>query len=482
MVVLDQGRARPAGKSASVVANTAKKIELPANGWQPRNHQKRLWNYLQRGGSRAIAIWHRRAGKDEICLHHAAISAFERKGNYWHCLPEFTQGRKAIWTAVNAHTGRRRIDEAFPPELRETINDNEMFVRFRNGSTWQVIGSDRYDATMGAGVAGITYSEWALANPSAWAYHRPILEENNGWAAFITTPRGFNHAKAMYEHAALHAGPGRDQWFAELLTVNDTRALTSSQQKEALEEYKALYGEDVGRAQFEQEYLCSFNAAILGAFYAMEMSNVRSEGRIVLELEVPVGIPVHHAWDIGVGDDTSIWFFAIVGSQVYVLDHLVASNVGVEYYAEKIEAIHKKHGWRKGVDYVPHDAKIKEWGSGRTRVETMQWLGLNPELVPHATIGDGLNAVRRTLPLCIFHQRTEETGIAALEQYRREWDDERKAFKATAVHDWTSHPADAFRYLSLAWKPAAPRKPLQPKISGIVIPMPREPRRGGIVI
>src|SRR6188768_3126543 len=215
-------------------------IELPHNGWLPRAHQAGLWRYLQAGGTRAMAVWHRRAGKDEICLHHAAVSMMKRKGNYWHCLPEYGQARKAIWTAVNPHTGIRRIDEAFPLALRETTNDHEMFIRMQ-GSTWQLIGSDRYDATVGAGVAGITYSEWALANPSAWAYHRPIIEENQGWAAFITTPRGRNHALAMFRHA--EQSP---DWFAELLTAEDTGALTQAALAAALKEYTALYGMDVG--------------------------------------------------------------------------------------------------------------------------------------------------------------------------------------------------------------------------------------------
>jgi hypothetical protein len=124
-------------------------IELPHNGWMPRPHQMALWQYLQAGGERALAVWHRRAGKDEICLQHAAVSAMKRPGNYWHCLPEYLMARKAIWTSINAHTGRRRIDEAFPDILRENISDNEMFIRFKNGSTWQLIGSDRYDATVG---------------------------------------------------------------------------------------------------------------------------------------------------------------------------------------------------------------------------------------------------------------------------------------------------------------------------------------------
>lgn len=416
-----------------------------------------------------MAVWHRRAGKDEICLHHAAVSAMTRTGNYWHCLPEFLQGRKAIWTAINAHTGKRRIDEAFPPVIRETINDNEMFIRFINGSTWQIIGSDRYDATVGAGVAGITYSEWALANPSAWAYHRPMLAENNGWAAFITTPRGHNHAKSMYDHAK-----SSKDWFCELLTAQDTGALSGDDLEQARDEYIALYGADVGRAQFEQEYLCSWNAAILGAFYALEMADVRREDRIT-DIEA-IDAPVHRAWDLGVSDDTSIWWFQTVGSQVFILDHYAASGVGLEHYASVIEQRERTHGWRSGNDYVPHDAKIKEWGSGRTRVETMVGFGLHPILVPLATIADGINATRQLLPLCVFHPRCEE-GIKALEQYRREWDDNKKAFRASAVHDWTSHPSDAFRYLALSWQKAPKRQIRIPERGGFILPPPPEPHR-----
>jgi phage terminase large subunit len=453
-------------------------IALPANDWHPRPHQEKLWRYLERGGKRAVAVWHRRAGKDEVCLHHAAVQAAERPGNYWHCTPEYQQGRKAIWTAINSHTGRRRIDEAFPPQIRESTQEHEMFIRFVNGSTWQVIGSDRYDATVGSGVAGIVYSEWALANPSAWGYHRPILEENNGWAAFITTPRGRNHARDMYEYA--RRAPG---WFSEILTARDTGMLDEEQLRAALDEYCTLYGEDVGRAQFEQEYLCSFNAAILGAYYQLEMAAVRAEERIVAELEHDPERPVHTAWDIGVSDDTSIWWFQVNGPQIYVLDFYTASGVGVEHYAEELAARAELHGWKTGTCFVPHDAKVKEWGSGRTRIETMQRLGLAPMLVRNANIEDGISAARRTLPLCLFHERCEDVGLAALEQYRRQWDDERKCYKPLAVHDWTSHPADAFRYLGLAWRSVPGRRVSDaPIIRGWVIPPPAEPRRGGIRI
>jgi phage terminase large subunit len=416
-------------------------IKIP-NNWQPRDYQRPMWDYLEKGGKRAIGAWHRRAGKDDVLLHRTAVAAFERPATYWTALPEYAQARKALWTAVNPHTGKRRIDEAFPHELRDSTNEAEMFIRLKSGSTWQLVGSDRYDSLVGASVAGVTFSEAALANPSAWGYIRPMLEENNGWAAFISTPRGRNHFKSLLE-----LGQKNPSWFAQVLTVNDTGALTQAQIDDGMAEYCALYGEDIGRAQFEQEYLCSFNAAILGAFYAREMTQVRGEGRIA-EIEPLPGKPVHTAWDIGVKDDTSIWWFQVVGRQLLILDCYTASGVGVDHYAE---VCHSKP-WPRGKDYVPHDAKVKEWGTGKTRTEVMTSLGLKPELVPMATKMDGIQAVRSTLPRCIFHPRTEDKGISALEQYRREWDDEKKTFKPTEVHDWTSHLADAFRYLALSWR------------------------------
>ncbi len=445
-------------------------IELP-NNWQPRRYQFPLWSALQNEGKkRAIEIAHRRWGKDDVILHHTAIEVHKRVATYWHCLPEYTQARKAIWNAVNPHTGKRRIDEAFPLQLREKTVDDEMFIRFKNGSTWQVVGSDRYNGLVGAGVAGVVFSEWALCNPSAWGYIRPMMEENDGWATFITTPRGRNHAKSMYDMAA--ANPN---WFAELSTIYDTKALTSSQLEEGLKEYITLYGEDMGRAQFEQEYECSFNAAILGAFYAREMVAVRKEGRIA-DIEALPDRMVHRAWDIGVRDDTSIWWFQVVGMQVFVLDCYTASGVGLDHYADVVAKRTEQYGWKAGADFVPHDAKVKEWGTGRTRVETMRDYGLRPELVPNATKLDGINAARQTLARCVFHPRCEETGISALEQYRREWDDDNKAFKASEVHDWTSHLADAFRYLALSWRnvPAqAVEKPIiQPPGRFIIPPVP----------
>jgi len=430
------------------------KVHLPHGGWRPRWYQQPFWDAWQKEGKdRLIEIAHRRWGKDEICLHGSVIKMMERPANYWHCFPEYAMARKGIWQAVNAHTGRRRIFEAFPAELIGKINDQEMMITLKNGATWQVIGSDRYNSLVGGGIAGITFSEWALANPSAWAYMRPMLEENGGWAAFITTPRGRNHARAMYQR-----GLKSERWFSELSNIAHTKALTREQLQEAEDEYTDLYGSlAIAKSLVQQEYHCNFNAAIIGAFYAEEMQDVRNEGRVTEEAQALPGFPVHRAWDIGVKDDTAIWWYQVVGLQILVLDCYAANSAGPEHFAEEIRKRREEHGWIDGVDYVPHDAAQRKFVEGaKTTIDQMVKLGLRPELVPSVSKVNGINAARKTLPRCVFHPRCEDLGLAALEQYRREWDDQKKTFKPTEVHDWASHPADAFRYMSLAWR-SAPR-------------------------
>ena len=451
------------------------KTELPHNGWTPRVHQMPLWNYLRAGGKRAVAVWHRRAGKDEVTMHHACIAAMERPANYGHVLPEFLQGRRSIWSAVNPHSGKRRIDEAFPHELRESTNDTTMSIKFINGTTWAVLGSDTYDTSIiGSSYAGLVFSEYALSNPSVWAYTRPMLEENNGWAIFITTPRGRNHHHDMFNYALK-----TPDWFCELLTVKDTDTLSDETLAETLDEMQQLYGVDQGTASYRQELFCDWQASVLGSFYALEMAQVRDEERIK-EIEPLPGALVHRAWDVGIGDDTSVWKWSVVGSQLFVYSHRATSGVSVEWWRDELAKEDAEHGWTAGTDWVPHDAGHREFGTGRTIIETMRSIGLKPMPVPRVSLEDGINAARRTLPHCVFHPRTEDGGISALEQYRREWDDDKKAFRASAVHDWTSHPADAFRYLALSWRTAPARIiKLPPRIQSTwVIPPPQEERRG----
>lgn len=427
------------------------RVRLP-NNWRPRPYQKALWSYLERGGLRASCVWHRRSGKDDCALHWTAVAAMTRPANYWHMLPQQKQARKAIWDAVSPHTGKKRIDEAFPHALREgAANEQEMRIRFKNGSTWQVVGSDAFNNLVGATPAGIVFSEWALSKPAAWSFLRPILAENGGWSLFITTPRGRNHAHALHQMA--EADPA---WFAQRLSARDSGVFSPDVLDRELREYVAERGEEDGTALFEQEYLCSFEAAIAGSYYGRWMARADAEGRI---RAAPVldGLPVHSAWDLGVSDSTSIWCFQVAPAGLRVVDYYEASGQAAGHYAEWLDG----RGYR-GTDYVPHDAAAREWGSGRTRMETLKALGRKPRLVPAVSVADGIQAARTTLERCTFDADRCADGIEALRQYRREWDEGRRCYHDAPHHDWTSHAADAFRYMALAWREAKPEREAKP--------------------
>lgn len=423
-----------------------------------RKYQAPLWQaWESTEKDRFIEIAHRRWGKDEIALNATRNHALKRPASYWHCLPEYEQGRKALWTAVNAQTGKNRVAEAFPPEIVARRDEQQMFIELVNGSTWQIVGSDRYDKTVGAGVAGIVYSEWALANPSAWGYHRPMVEENNGWAAFITTPRGNNHAKAMYDLGMDSQAKG-GRWYAELSSVYETGALTQEQLDEALTEYQAVYGIDFGRAMFEQEYLCSFSGAMVGAYFGAEMNRAEREGRIC-EFDIDHNHPVHTAWDLGKAVNNPIWCFQVIGGEPRIVDFYQPES---EDLADWVKWLNDS-GYQ-GNDYVPHDILVTEWGSKRTRFETLQSMGRKPKRLPRVAVADGLQAGRTTINEARF-ARTERVlaGIEGLKNYRREWDDERKTFRETPVKDWAEHIGSAFRYLGLAWKEVVPPRPVEKK-------------------
>jgi phage terminase large subunit len=407
--------------------------------WYQQDFHRAL---VERTHDRLIAIWHRRAGKDEVVLNAFRELAFKRPATYWHCFPEYAQARKAIWNGVDGNTGKRRLDQAFPPEICKRRVDNDMFIEFKNGATWQLLGSDRYDATVGAGPAGIAYSEWALCNPAAWAYHSPMIRETGGFAAFITTPRGNNHAKAMYDRSQTS-----DSWFGQLLTVDDTEALTEAALQEALEEYQDVHGIDLGLALFEQEYYCSFSGAMIGAYFGAEMNRAEREGRIK-EFEIDWNHPVHTAWDLGKAVNNPIWCFQVINNQPLIVDFYQPESENVRDWVTWLD----ERGYT-GFDFVPHDIMVSEWGNDRTRKDLLFSLGRKPIRLPMVSVADGLQAARETINAAWFrnNERTLD-GIEGLKNFRREWDEDAKVFRQTPVKDWAEHRASAFRYLGLAWQ------------------------------
>lgn len=417
-------------------------ITLPHN-WQPRPQQLPALKAFDLGVKRHVWVWHRRFGKDDVALNIAAKSAFQRVGEYWHMLPEAEQSRKAIWEAVNPHTGIRRIDQAFPKELRANFRESDMMIRFINGSIWRVVGSDNYNSLVGTPPVGIVFSEYALANPAAWDHLRQILLENGGWAIFISTPRGDNHLKQIYDYAVAHP----DQWFAQKLSVDDTGLFTPEQLANELAEMQDRHGEEDGQALYDQEYRCSFVAPLIGSYYARLIEKAEKQGR-VCHVPVDPNYPVHSAWDLGVSDSNVMWCFQVKPDRISIVDYHEANGQGLEFYQEWLDA----KGYN-GTDLLPHDARMRlpVGKPPRTRIQIMLDLKRKPQLVPIHFISDGIAAVRKTLPLCEFDAVKCAQGLRALRNYRRQWNEQKKVFADAPLHDWASHGADGFRTLAMGW-------------------------------
>ncbi len=408
--------------------------------WRPRPYQMDLWRVLEAGCKRAVAVWHRRSGKDDVALHWTVCQAVQKPGTYWHLLPQANQARKAIWDAVDPHTGMRRIDWAFPKELRESTREQDMLIRLKNGSTWQVVGSDNFNALIGSPPAGIVYSEYMLSDPNSWSFMRPILLENAGWALFNGTPRGRNHLHSLFEMAQQEPG-----WFSQLLTIDDTGVLTPEQVSQERREVSKERGDEEADNYIRQEFYCSWDAAIPGSYYGRLIADAESMQRVGA---VPWDSrhAVITAWDLGVGDSTAIWFVQQIGLDLRIIDFYEANGVGADHYARVL----RDKPYIYDYHILPHDADDREWGNNASsRVDVLKSLGIKPlRVMPRASIDDGINAVRILLSKCLFDREKTDRGLNALRQYQRRYDDKLKRFSSAPLHDWCSHAADAFRYLA----------------------------------
>ena len=423
---------------ASDVSGT---IKVPVD-WEPRDYQLPIWKYMEDGGKRAVAVWHRRAGKDLFAINFIAWCACQRVGLYWHMLPKYAQGRKVAWEGMTRE-GKKFLD-AFPKQLIDgEPNNNEMRLRLKNGSIYQVVGSDEPDRLVGANPIGCVFSEYSISDPSCWDFMRPILAENGGWAMFIFTPRGKNHGWDILQQAK-----GNPKWFSQTLTVEDTKAIDMS----LIEEDRAS---GMPEEMIQQEYYVSFEAPLVGAYYAVQMEKMEKDGRVG-SIPYEPRLEVHTAWDLGVGDSTAILFYQMVGQEIRVIDFYSNSGEGLTHYAKVV----KEKDYVYGRHYAPHDIEVREFTTGKSRLETARGLGIRFTVLPKLSVEDGIDAVRNILPrMWVDGVRCKEL-LRAMREYRKEWDEKNKCYRSKPLHDWASDMCDALRYMAIGLRSARTKEKL----------------------
>jgi phage terminase large subunit len=387
--------------------------------------------YHNRGERFAKIVAHRRFGKTVGCINDKIKAALSNTREYppprySYVAPTYTQAKDIAWGYLKHYS-------APIPGLK--ISESELWVEYPNGARIRLYGADNYDRMRGVYNDGVTVDEPAQMDPRAWPeVIRPTLSDYKGWATFIGTPKGRDW---FYKIDQDEAGAELPAWFRLTLKASDTGIINP----EELESLKAGLTEE----QYAQEFECSFEAAVIGAYYGKLMAQADADKRIT-------GVPyeptaqVYTAWDLGIADATAIWFAQVVGREIRIIDYYEATGADLGHYVREIN----NRNYSYGGHFVPHDAQAKELGTGKSRLEVLETLGLkNIRVAPMHRVEDGINAVRVMLPRCWFDATKCSRGIDALKLYRAEYDDKLQTLKPRPVHDWASHGADAFRYLAM---------------------------------
>lgn len=381
-----------------------------------------------------VGVAHRRAGKTVACINELIRGAWtcpKERPRFAYIAPLLKQAKEVAWDYLVHYTRQLPGAEHWVsgPSVEFTLN----------GAKITLFGADNPDNMRGLYFDGVVLDEYAQMRPGMWSeVIRPALSDRLGWAVFIGTPMGRNSFCELYDRAKEDP-----TWFTFMLKSSETGLIPQS-------ELDAAKRDGMSDDQFAQEYECSFDAAVIGAYYGVTMRQLEEQGHIG-KLPYEPRLQVTTAWDLGIGDSTAIWFIQQNANELRAIDYYESSGVGLDHYAKVLAE--KPYAYKEHL--LPHDAEVRELGSGRSRVETLRSLGIIPRVLPAQSVDDGINAVRTLLPTCWFDEERCSRGVEALRQYRREYDDKLKAFKQRPLHDWTSHAADAFRYLAMGLRPVA---------------------------
>jgi phage terminase large subunit len=417
----------------------------PREAFLPFHERKQRW---------ACLVAHRRAGKTVAAVNDqikGAVFCQTHNPLFGYIAPFRAQAKSVAWDYL------KRYSE--PLQLK--VYESDLIVTLKNAgpskqAELRLFGADNPDAIRGLGFDNLTMDEYGDFRPSIWgAVLRPALADKSGSAVFMGTPKGKNQFWDIHDRAQTDP-----DWFSLVLRASQSRILSGTE----IADMRRTQTDD----QYLQEMECSFEAAILGAFYGSEMRQLGESGRFTSVAYDP-SLPTYTAWDLGFRDDTAIWWYQVVRSEIHVIDFYSISGAAIHDICKVVS----QKPYHYGRHFLPHDARAKTLASGGKSIieQVAEHLGLSTlSIVPNLSVQDGIQAVRKALPLCWFDGAACKDGIEALRQYQREFDEDKKAFRQAPKHDWTSHAADAFRMAAISYTEEQPQMRTFPERALIVGP------------
>lgn len=371
-----------------------------------------------------VGVAHRRMGKTVAALNQLIKSSLQngqQSPRYAYIAPTYGQAKRVAWDYLTH----------FVRPLKAEANITELRVDFL-GRRIQLFGSDNPDSLRGQYFDGVVLDEIGDQNPKIWnEIIRPSLTDRKGFCLFIGTPKGNNHFKDLFDRADKEEG-----WAALEFKASETNLIDEEELRSARKE--------MGDDKFNQEFECSFNAAVEGSYYGKIIGELEEKNRMC-EITRDDLCQTYVAWDLGMGDSTALWVAQNAGQEVRLMDYVENHGQGLDWYVNWL----KDNKWETAEQLLPHDVAVRELGTGKSRLEVLRESGLNVKVLPRLSVDDGIQSVRRLLPRCWFNIPQVKQGLDCLRNYRREHDEKRNVFFDKPLHDWASHGSDSFRYLAL---------------------------------
>ncbi len=411
--------------------------------YKPREPQLQIHQAMEKDRF-VVAVAHRRMGKTVAALNELIRSAMnneQQNPRYAYIAPTYSQAKRVAWDYLT-YFARPLDAKANIAELRVDFFDRRI----------QLYGSDNPDSLRGQYFDGVVLDEIGDQNPKIWnEIIRPALADRKGWCLFIGTPKGNNHFKELFDRAGQEEG-----WSALQFKASETKLLDEKELWAAKKE--------MGDDKYNQEFECSFNAAVEGSYYGKLLNDLEEKGRMC-PIDRDDLCRTYVAWDLGMGDSTAMWVAQVTGQEIRIMDYVENHGQGLDWYVGWL----KDYKWHQAEQLLPHDVEVRELGTGKSRLEVLREAGLDVRVLPRLSVEDGIQAVRRMIPKCWFNMPQVKQGLDCLRNYRREYDEKRNVFYDKPMHDWASHGSDAFRYLALGMEQESTwSQPITVKTSWIV--------------